>query len=292
MYHKKIHASLIFGAILVLSLLLGLPKQNAMADVSIPIDSDPGDQRQIWNGSQEILNELSEQEFQKEIGELKKPYANFVVLYDLEDPEGIDPQLLPDDIAALVDGNTKIVAYTEAARPDARQVSDLLSMSNPSQQYAPLGTPCVPPDGTRDFKISTVFGEVTQYHRVYALRYDTAPWNPAQPLTGWEFEKQWSKWTRTDNAWYVTEAKMAIESTQTQDFCTGNTLGRLKFSSTWFEPTFYGNTTNWFSVSSFPNNAYIPLPYNALAFTQADIYHDGTLKYNDARTREIFPHTP
>lgn len=123
------------------------------------------------------------------------------------------------------------------------------------------------------------------------MRYDNAPWNLSQPLTGWEFEKEWAKWTRTDDTWYVAEAIMKVESPYTQDYCTGEILGAFNYSSTSFDPTFYGSATNWWSISGFPNIAYVPF-YALTASTQADIYQGYVEKYNDAITKENFLRDP
>ena len=298
MYREKISTKLIWGVtLIVLILAVGFPYQIVMSEELIPDNQnkvvDTSDSIQTDEEGMETPKELSEEEFQKEIDELDKLSEGHVVLYDLEDPEGIDPNLLPADIAALGDEGTKVVAYKETTRPNSIQPSKDSEMFDSFNQYLILGIPCASPDGTRDTTTSTNFGEVTQYSRVYALRYDNAPWNPSQPLTGWEFEKQWSKWTRADTAWYVAEARMKLEAPQTQDYCTGDGLGALNYSSTSFDPGWISETaTNWFSISGFSDIAYVPSPYHVIAYTQADIYQGYELKYNDAKTRQYFSKSP
>ncbi|MBG0788008.1 MAG: hypothetical protein H0S79_23220 [Anaerolineaceae bacterium] len=297
MYHKINTKNFMLGVTLFFVLLaLAVPYQSGMSQDLIPEDkcqkSDVVEPINPNVGGLEVPKELNEVEFQSQINALDKFSEDHIVLYDLEDPEGIDPDLLPKDIAALVDGNTKVVAYRETTRPDSIQSSGASTILAAFDKHRMLGIPCASPDGTRDTTTSTNFGSVTQYSRVYALRYDDAPWNPAQPLTGWEFETQWAKWTRTDTAWYVADAKMKLEATQRQDYCTGVTLGGLNYSSTTFDPTFYGNSTNWFSISGFANTAYVPSPYHLVAYTQGDIYQGYSLQYNDAKTRQYFSKTP
>lgn len=294
MYCHKISKKLIWGiALIVLILTTAFPYQSVMSK-DLPPDNhnmviDASDSKQIGDGGGESPQELSDEELQRQIEELEKYSEGHVVLYDLENPEGIDPKLLPSDIAALVDGNTKVVAYKETTRPLQIQSSECFEKSNIPDQYVLLGIPCASPDGTRDTTVSSNFGNVTQYNRVYALRYDDAPWNPSQPLTGWEYEQMWSKWTRSDAAWYVADANMRIEAVQNQDYCTGNTLGGYVRASNWFDPGWATQTsTNWFSISGFLNTAYVPGPYYENAYVQADIYQDYELEHDNARTEQHF----
>ncbi len=231
----------------------------------------------------EAPKELSEKEFQKEQEEIYRLLPGHVVLYDLSDPKGINPNLLPADIASLVDSNTKVVEHYET-----NKVSDNTLIIDPSIKNEISGISCKTADGSRTTTVSTTFGKVTQYTKVYALRYDDAEWNPAQPLSGWEFEKQWAMWSRTDTAWYVNNAVFGIESGNNQDFCTGNNLGGFYYSSTSFDPQFNNYAISWWSISEFPNRAYVPSPYYAIAYTQGDIKQGSVLKYNDARTKTTF----
>jgi hypothetical protein len=76
-----------------------------------------------------------------------------------------------------------------------------------------------------------------------------------------------------------------------QNFCTGYKYGSSMYSSTTFDPTFYGNATNWYSISGFPNIAYVPSVYLNV-YTQADIYQGSVRKYNDARTSNFLSRDP
>lgn len=273
--------------IVVLLFSIGIPQQNVKStefQSNCQINAiDTDDVEYPDSTFEEAPKELSDKEFQKEQEEIYRLLPGYVVLYDLKDPKGIDPNLLPTDIASLVDSNTKVVEYYETAK-----VSDSTLIINPSIKNEISEISCKTADGSRTSTVSTTYGKVTQYSKVYALRYDDAAWNPAQPLSGWEFEKQWAMWSRTDTTWYVNYAKFGIESSQNNDFCTGSVLGGFYYSSSSFDPQFYGSATSWQSISGFPNRAYVPSPYHAIAYTQGDIKQGSVLKYSDAKTRQYF----
>jgi hypothetical protein len=249
------------------------------------------DSLQINKVYKEVPKELTKEEFQREMEEIKRVPVGHIVLYDLYNPEGIDPNLLPADIAAQVDADTKIIEYFETTRIDSVQTFDKFLPCNPDDQYSILGIPCASPNGTKTLYSGDYLGEVTQWSKVYALRYDNPTW-AAQPMRGWELEKQWAQWTRTDSSWYVADARMKVEASQTQDYCSGQILGSFYYSSTTFDPTFYGNATNWYSISGFANRAYVPSPYHLIASTQADIYQSSVRKYNDKMTSQYFSKDP
>ncbi|MDY6873439.1 MAG: hypothetical protein SVR81_05670 [Chloroflexota bacterium] len=298
MYCKKISKKLIWGGMLIMLILAaGFPCQTVMSEELRPDTQNKFDcttySIQTDKNRVRISEELSEKEFNNEMDKLDKLSEGHIVLYNLEDPEGIDPNLLPAGIAGLVDDDTNVVAYKETNRPKPTQPIKDSETFESSINCFTNGIPCASPDGSRDVTTSTNFGAVTQYNRVYALRYDNAPWNRARPLTGWQFEKMWSKWTRTNTEWSVAEAGMTLVAGQTQDFCTGEILGEFKYSSISFDPEWISDTsTNWFSISGFTSSAYVPSPYHMIAFTQADIYQDFGLAYNDAKTRHYFSSHP
>lgn len=294
MYCKKISKKLIWGVILiVLVLAIGFPYQTVRSEELLPDNQnkviDKSDSIQTDEEGLEIPKELSEEEFQREIFELDKLSEGHIVLYDLEDPEGIDPNLLPADIAALVDENTKVIAYKETTRPSATQPSGDTEKFDSANQVSLRGIPCASPDGSETTTTTTNLGNLTQYNKVYALHYDNAPWNPLEPLKGWEFEQMWSKWTRSSTTWYAADARMKVEAVQNQDYCTGDRLGETIHSSSWFDPAWATQTsTNWYTISGFSNIAYVPSPNYANAYVQADIYNNYDLEYDDARTEQHF----
>lgn len=256
----------------LLSLLIGLPQKVGFASALFVEQSS----------QQETPKEYSDQEYQKEITAFYTRYAaNSVVVMDLADPKGIDPKLLPADIAALVDSNTKVVAYKETIRRGANAISSISSMSGVCEDYSLLGIPCKSYDGTRDTTVSSFFGGIEQFSRVLALRYNG--YSGCDRLCGgWEFEKQWAKWNRTDSSWTADTARMRTYSTVPEDFCT-EALLYLDYSSSWFTPTWYGNQTSWWSISGFPNIAYVPFP-SAVSETQGDIRHYRLLLASNSRS--------
>lgn len=178
----------LFGIMILLFFGIGLPQKEGSASTQYL------EYIQESVNKLEIPKEMSDQEYQKAIEEFYDRYADFIVVVDLEDPKGIDPKLLPADIASLVDGNTKIVAYKETVRPDTKPTR----FNNICEDSFILGIPCKDShDGTRDLAVSKNFGGVEQFSRVQALRYDEYT-GCGRLCVGWEFEQQWSKWNRTD----------------------------------------------------------------------------------------------
>lgn len=295
MSQKRKISLVVLVALVVLIMNLVFPFQNVFSEELPPTNQiqvqETLDSLQANKVYKEVPKELTEEEFQREMEEINKVPAGHIVLYDLYDPEGIDPDLLPADIANRVDGDTKIIEYFETTRIGSTQTFDKYAPCNPDDQYSILGIPCASPNGTKTLSSSDYLGGVTQWGKVYALRYDNPTW-AAQPMRGWELEKQWAQWTRTSTSWYVADAKMKVESPiNAQNFCTGYQYGSYIYSSTTFTPTFYGNATNWYSISGFPNIAYVPAVYLNV-YTQADIYQGSVRKYNDARTSNFLSRDP
>ncbi|MGC9385163.1 MAG: hypothetical protein ACP5D6_11240 [Kosmotogaceae bacterium] len=101
----------------------------------------------------EVPKELTEEEFQREMAEINRVPAGHIVLYDLYDPKGIDPNLLPADVAAQVDADTKIIEYFETTRIDSVQPFDKYAPCNPDDQYSILGISCDTYDSFVDLTI-------------------------------------------------------------------------------------------------------------------------------------------
>lgn len=273
MYKKK--------TISIILLLLLFITQTSMLTSAQPINDDPPQ-------TLESPKELTPKEFQKDIDELYSRHPDFKIIIDLEDPKGIDPNLLPQDIANLVDGNTKIVAYKETRRAGNNvKASGLSSLYN---KFC-LSIGCASPSGSRDLTVADWYGNVKQYSRVYALRYDH--YSGCDYYTncyGWEIENQWSKWDRTSYSWQVKNARMKTYI-YGENYCT-EASATLNYASYYFDPSFSnGTSTNWYSISGFPNKAYVPLTdYGAgWSRTRSDIYLYSTLQYNDALTTQYWP---
>lgn len=140
MSHKIISKKLIWGITLfILFIAIEFPHQNVLSEElqsddknHVTIISDP---MQFNESGGETPKEMSEEEFRKEQEELDKLLGDHVVLYDLADPEGIDPGLLPHDIAALVDSDTKVISYKETVRKETVQNSESFGISNSDNQY-------------------------------------------------------------------------------------------------------------------------------------------------------------
>ena len=254
----------------LLALLLSAGPGAVMGQEPPPVPPQPA----------ERPRELREVEYQAKVADLYAQHPDLRVIVDLEDTDGIDPNLLPPDVASLVDSNTKVVAFRETARLDSGRVPGLASLcAIPS-----LDIWCKSPDGSRDMTVSKWYGGVEQFCRVYALLYDDYPGAP--DFHGWEIEQQWSRWTRTDSSWTVHSARMWT-LIPGEDYCTEDDA-TLNHGSTDFTPTWDGNGTNWWTISGFANNAYVPFPHG-WSWTQGDIYQNSSLKYNDAQTRQGWP---
>ena len=231
-------------------------------------------------------NELTQQEFQNQVSELYSRHPEFELVVDLKDSEGIDPDLLPPDIAAIVDKNTKVVAYKEMELPEKiGKVPGLASII----QHICLSIGCASPNGSRDVTVSNWYDGVKQYSRAYGLRYDHySGCDYYQNCRGWEVEQQWAKWEREDYSWSVYSARVKTYI-YGENYCTENSA-TLNHASTYFTPTFYGLSTNWWTISGFANNAYVPLTaYAGWSRTRSDIYEDGLLQFNDAYTTQYWP---
>lgn len=264
---------MLLGLILSTGAFVAAPCQSTVC-ASHPIE-DPATTERSWERARELTNaEYSEQtaEFYD-----KRPHLEVVV--DLEDPSGIDPSLLPPDVAAQVTGNTKIVAYKETERRDSSsRVPGDASLCN----LRPNKIECREnEDGSRDTTISNWFGGVEQFIRVQALRYDDYPGAP--DLHGWEVEKQYAKWARTDSSWTVLNCYMTTYI-DGEDYCTQNDA-TLHHGSINFSPMWYGNNTAWWSISEFSEKAYVPFHPGGYSHTRSDIYQYGSLKYDNAFTR-------
>ncbi|NMC28572.1 MAG: hypothetical protein GYA45_00685 [Pelolinea sp.] len=268
--------------ILVLTSLGFIYPQKTINGFSINLEELQENDLQI-----ETPKEFTDLDYEIAIENFYNQYATYVIVADLNDPNGIDPSLLPPDIASLINDNTKVIAYKETKRPDKDQATNLLLLDLICVDDAIFGIPCATSDGTRDTTVSKVFGGIEQFSRVLALRYDDYS-GCDRFCVGWEFEQQWAKWTRTSSSWTIgtNSARMRTYSTAPEDFCTENSVS-LNYSSSWFTPTFSGNSTSWWSISGFQNIAYVPFP-SAISETQGDLYQSGVLQYNDAKTQQVF----
>lgn len=271
-------------SVLVLLMLLSAGIGKITAQEPLPASPQPTDP--VVAGTSERPRELTEAGYRDEVAHLYAQHPALKVVVDLEDPDGIDPSLLPSNVASLVGSNTKIVAFRETARLGSKRVPGLASPC----RIGPLNIGCKDPDGSRDMTVSNKFWDggqyVEQFCRVYALRYD---WYPGcgggQNCKGWEIEEQWAWWTRTDSSWTVCDGQMSTYIPG-EDYCTENGA-TLNHGSTYFNPTWYGNQTGYWSISGFANNAYVPFP-SGWSRTEGDICRYGQLKYSNARTYQYW----
>ena len=159
MNRQKLSKKLILGVIVcAFIIVLGLPYQDAASEELIPDDQNQGTDTtssvEMNENGDEIAKEFTEEEYQRQIEEMNELPPGYVVLYDLEDPEGIDPDLLPPHAAAMVDSDTKIVAYRETARVTSVQASEELFTPDPFHTYSHdlfyqdsfFGIPCLSSD--------------------------------------------------------------------------------------------------------------------------------------------------
>ena len=181
----------------------------------------------------------------------------------------------------------KVIAYRETNKIQSSPKVDGLIIPMRFGKIVKPGIPCATHDGTFDITLSKTFGGVDQYIRVLALRYDDYP-GCDRLCHGWEFEQQWAKWTRTSSSWYISanSAKMRTTSgsVPAENFCTESQVS-LNYASDWFTPDFYGNATNWWTISGFPNVAYVP-GYSIVSQTQSDIIE--AVVHSDALTNQVF----
>jgi hypothetical protein len=229
--------------------------------------------------------ELSADEYSADAEKFYSSHADLVVMVDLVNPQGIEAALLPSDIKSLIKPGFRVLAYRETARIN-------LNGGKPNGFAMPCAFPeagisCATYSASRDMTISSVFGSVEQFSRVIAPRYD---WYPrcqgGVNCFGWEIEKQYMWWKRSVSTWNVKNGLMKTYI-EAEDYCTQySTI--LNYGSTTIQPAWSGNQTLTYSISGFPNNAYVPWP-SGYSYTQGDIYQGTTLKYNDARSYQFWP---
>ncbi len=209
---------------------------------------------EVTPSTEEPVRGLTKAEYQEEIADFyDRP--DWEVVVDLEDPEGIDPDLLPPNLAALVNSDTKVVAYKETRHRDSRTLSDSTSSCDSSL----LGISCKQDDnGSYDVTVSRKFGDnnVEQFNRILALRYEDYS-GCGQPCTGLEFEKEWAWWTRTNSDWYVDDARMSVHADPADNYCTEESGISFHYYSTFFLPEWNGNTTYYYYINGFPDEAYV-----------------------------------
>jgi len=299
MYYKNTHI-ILFTIMLIVLITIGIPQKKVSASEPIPIkensvcenttsgDNDI-DSNQIDEVVVEIPKEFTQREYEEEIENFYKQYSDFEVVYDLYDDNGIDSELLPPEVSSMIDGNTKVVAYKETAKKTTAPKIDAFIIPREIGKTIMPGIPCASSDGTYDATTSTTFGGVAQYIRVLALRYDEYP-GCDRLCHGWEFEQQWAKWTRTSSSWYIGSNSALMQTTSgavpAENFCTESQIS-LNYASSWFTPDFFGITTNWWTISGFPNIAYVP-GITIQSRTQSDIILSGGQVYNDAISSQLF----
>lgn len=233
----------------------------------------------------EVPTEFTEEEYLKDVEQFYESHPDLMIIVDLADPKGIDPSLLPEDLKALAESGVRIVAYRETVHVDIKSGG-----KNGLAKPCPLpkaGIGCATNSGSRDMTTSQIFGSVEEFARTIALRYD---WYPrcqgGVNCFGWEVEKQYMWWKRTNSSWNVKNGVMRTYI-EAENYCTQSSA-ILNYGSSTIQPTWSGNQTLTYSISGFPNTAYVPWP-SGYSYTQGDIYQGTTLKYNDALVRQFWP---
>lgn len=239
------------------------------------------------NDKGETPKELTDEEYLKDVAEFYASHPDFEITVDLVDLKGIDPSLLPEDLKSLTDSGVRIVAYRETVRVE-------ITSGKPNGLALlcalPLtGIGCATASGSRDLTTSKVFGSVTEFARTIALRYDDYPGcGSGVNCFGWEIEKEYMWWTRSISTWNVKNGVMKTYIVG-ENYCTESNATLNYGSSTIAQPTWSGNQTSKYSISGFPNIAYVPLPNSGYSYTQGDIYQGTTLKYDNARHYQYWP---
>lgn len=234
----------------------------------------------------EVPTEFTREEYIKDVEQFYKSHPELIVTIDLADPKGIDPSLLPTDLKNLTDSGIRIVAYRETIRIDIKS-------GKPNGLAKPCllpttGIGCATNSGSRDMTTSKVFGSVEEFARTIALRYDWYPrCQSGVNCFGWEIEKQYMWWKRTNSTWNVKNGVMKTYI-EAENYCTQNPITLNYGSTTISQPTWSGNQTSTYSISGFPNTAYVSWP-SGYSYTQGDIYESTTLKYDDARLYQYWP---
>lgn len=230
--------------------------------------------------------ELSNDEYSADVEKFYRLHSDLAVTIDLANPKGIDPSLLPNDIKALIELGFRVLAYRETVRINVRGGKpNGLSMPCP---FPIAGISCATYSGSRDLTVSNTFGSVEQFSRVIALRYDWySRCTGGANCKGWEIEKQYMWWKRSSSSWNVKNGVMKtyIEG---ENYCSQQFAILNYGSSVVSQPTWSGNQTYTYSISGFPNTAYVPWP-SGYSYTQGDIYQNTTLKHNDVRVYQFWP---
>lgn len=238
------------------------------------------------------VRKLTSAEHQQEIAEFYSQLTNHEVILDLENPDGIDPSLLPDSIASLVDENTKIVAYKETRRQDSpnlkAETQEECKAESSEAVITPMGgdISCTEHDGTLNATISSAFGGVEQYVQVIGWRYD---WYPPcnQQCYGWEIDNHYGWWTRSNSSWDIDEAEL-LSYIYGENYCT-ESIDTINQATYPFDPAWQTSTKTYtYSLSGLPDKAVVPFT-QGWSDTISDVYQYSSLHTDEATTRYVYP---
>lgn len=206
--------------------------------------------------------------------------SDLVKVIELEDPDGIDLNLLPSDIVQSLTPGTRVVKYIETKRLENSSDGLLQTICF----GAVLGIPCrSSADGGRDLTTYNEYQSFRQYLRSVANRYDWYSRCVTNCL-GWEIIYTWGWWTRPNSNWSVSDAEIG-SYIDAEDFCTEDPvyLNRFIHPSVYW----YGNETLAYSPY-YPSQALVPWP-SGWSKTQGDIYYGATKILDDWITRQYWP---
>ena len=231
-------------------------------------------------GKSEVPTELTMEEYLQDVDQFYQSHPELVITVDLANPNGIDLSLLPEDARASIKPGLLVVAYRETVRKGGKA-----GLPCPRPELM-AGIGCKTNDGSRDLTTSSTFGSVKQFARTIALKYENYSRCTGVNCFGWEVDKQYMYWTRSLSSWNVKNGVM-LTYIEAENYCT-TSPATLNYGSSTIQPTWSGNQSTIYSISGFPNVAYVPWP-GGYSYSQGDIYQGTTLKYDNAREQQTWP---
>lgn len=220
------------------------------------------------------VTELTPEQYALEIEKFYQELPPHIVVIDLEDSKGIDPALLPDEIAELVRNGTKVTRYKVTRFLPSEKAPGLAKLCEKTL----LDIPCADRSGTIDTERSSVYGSIEQYNRVLAYYYDDYPGCSPDQCTGYEVIRQYSRWTRTNSNWTVSGARISTIITNAKNYCTqaSDSISRV---SGYFTPTWADSVgTNTYYIDVAPGKAVVPSFASGYSRTEGDIFEGSILR--------------
>lgn len=227
--------------------------------------------------------EMSDKEVEMEIKKLLKPPPGYIVKlkYDLHNPNGIDKTLLPEDYVKYIPEGQKVTDYREweFVPVDREKIKLSAEIIEPNLS----GDDCpVTYEGVAESTMPSSYSGITQYSRYVASKYR------GQEIGNYfKINYIYGKWTRSSSSYSVYFCRIGAYVWGEQ--CNG-TYRRFPRDSSEFDPTWYGNSTNWWRITGGYSYELVSWPGGQTrTYTESDVYKNGNCIKYDFITRNFLP---